>query len=117
MDFVFAKTKVQISCTITALLISAFVFATKIVHVQSVYFLNPMFKLRTIFCSPTAGFCHTWLKTLKAGFLTSQDAAHVSIFLFQSDHFIPVPKLNKNDPLNLMSSDTLSDSQVNESVN
>ena len=37
--FVYAKTKMQISCTVTAQLISAFVFATQIV--QSLYFLNP----------------------------------------------------------------------------
>ena len=39
--FAYAKTKTQISFTVTAMLISAFVFATWIV--QSLYFLNPKF--------------------------------------------------------------------------
>ena len=38
----YAKTKTQISCAVTAQLISAFVFATQIV--QSPYFLNPKFQ-------------------------------------------------------------------------
>ena len=38
----YAKTKPQISCAVTAQLISAFVFATWIV--QSLYFLNPKFR-------------------------------------------------------------------------
>ena len=40
--FVYAKTKTQISCTVTAQLICAFVFATWMV--QSLYFLNPKFQ-------------------------------------------------------------------------
>ena len=40
--FAYAKTKTQISCAITAQLISAFVFATRIV--KSLYFLNPKFQ-------------------------------------------------------------------------
>ena len=39
--FAFAKTKTQISCAVTAQLISAFVFATWIV--QYLFFLNPKF--------------------------------------------------------------------------
>ena len=39
--FVYAKTKAQTSCAVTAQLISAFVFATKIV--QSLFFLNLKF--------------------------------------------------------------------------
>ena len=39
--FAYAKTKTQISFAVTAKLISAFVFATRIV--QSLYFLNPKF--------------------------------------------------------------------------
>ena len=46
------KQKTQISFAATAKLISAFVFATRIV--QSLYFLN--FKLLAIFCGCTAGF-------------------------------------------------------------
>ena len=45
-----AKTKAQISCAVTAQLISAFVFATQIVHyIQS-------FKLLAIFCDCIAWF-------------------------------------------------------------
>ena len=40
--FAYTKTKTQISFAVTAKLISAFVFATKIV--QSFYFLNPKFQ-------------------------------------------------------------------------
>ena len=38
-DFAHAKTKTQISCAVTAQLISAFVFTTQIV--ESLFFLNP----------------------------------------------------------------------------
>ena len=41
--FAYAKTKTQISCAVTAQLISAFVFATRIV--QFLYFLNPKFQV------------------------------------------------------------------------
>ena len=40
--FAYAKTKAQISCAVTAQLISAFVFTTHIV--QSLYLLNPKFQ-------------------------------------------------------------------------
>ena len=40
--FAYAKTKTQISCAVTAQLISAFVFATQVV--QSLIFLNPKAK-------------------------------------------------------------------------
>ena len=40
--FAYAKTKAQISFAVTMKLISAFVFATRIV--QSLYFLNPKFQ-------------------------------------------------------------------------
>ena len=40
--FVYAKTKTQISCAVSAQLISAFVFAIRIV--QSLYYLNPKFQ-------------------------------------------------------------------------
>ena len=40
--FAYAKTKTQISCAVTAKLISAFVFATWIV--QSLFYLNPKFQ-------------------------------------------------------------------------
>ena len=40
--FLYAKTKTQISCAVTAQVISAFVFATRIV--QSLYYINPKFQ-------------------------------------------------------------------------
>ena len=40
--FAYAKTKTQISCAVTAQLISAFVFAIRIV--QSLYYINPKFQ-------------------------------------------------------------------------
>ena len=40
--FAYAKTKTQISCTVTAQLISAYVFAVQIV--QPLYYLNPKFQ-------------------------------------------------------------------------
>ena len=59
-DFcIYAKTKKQISGAVTAQLISAFVFATRIVQsiVQSLYFLNPKyFKPLVIFIDCTAWF-------------------------------------------------------------
>ena len=53
--FAYAKTKTQISFAVTAKLISAFVFATRIV--QSLYSLNPKIQApRAIFCGCTARF-------------------------------------------------------------
>ena len=43
MPFAYAKTKAQISFAVTAKLISAFVFATRIVNF--LFFLNPKFKV------------------------------------------------------------------------
>ena len=43
--FAYAKTKPQISCAVTAQVISAFVFATRIV--QFLFFLNPKFQACT----------------------------------------------------------------------
>ena len=48
------NTKAQISFAVTAKLISAFVFATRVV--QSLYFLNPKFQDLTIFCGCTDRF-------------------------------------------------------------
>ena len=52
--FANAKTKTQISFAVTAKLISAFVFATRIV--QSLFFLNTKFQALAIFCGCTAWF-------------------------------------------------------------
>ena len=43
----YAKTKTQISCAVTAQLISVFVFTTQIV--QSLFFLNPNFHASSLF--------------------------------------------------------------------
>ena len=51
---IYAKTKTQISFAITAKLISAFVFATWIVHPSTSYIRN--FKPLAIFCGCTARF-------------------------------------------------------------
>ena len=45
--FAYAKTKTQISCAVTAQLISAFVFATQIV--QYLLSLNPNFQASSVF--------------------------------------------------------------------
>ena len=45
-QFAYAKPKAQISCAVTAQLISAFVFATGIV--QSLVFLNPKFQASSL---------------------------------------------------------------------
>ena len=52
--FAYVKTKTQISFMVTGKLISTFVFATRTVQVQSLYFLNP--KFLAIFCGCTAWF-------------------------------------------------------------
>ena len=46
--FAYAKKKTQISCAVTAQLISAFVFASQIE--PSILFLHPVFKLLPLFC-------------------------------------------------------------------
>ena len=50
----YAKTKTQISFAVTAKLISAFLFTTRIV--QSLYLLNPKFQASMHFCDCTARF-------------------------------------------------------------
>ena len=45
--FAYAKTKAQISCAVTAQLISTFVFATRIA--QPLFFLNPKFQASSSF--------------------------------------------------------------------
>ena len=54
-DFVNAKTKAQISCAVTAQLISAFVFATRIVQYSSSSNIQN-FKFLAIFCDCTGRF-------------------------------------------------------------
>ena len=53
----YAKTKAQISFTVSVKLISAFVFTTRIV--QSFYFLNTKFHAFTV----QSGLCRTWSET------------------------------------------------------
>ena len=61
------KTKTQISFAVTAKLISAFVFATRIV--QSLYFLNPKFKHLAFFFDCTARFVSDLVGNPEDGFL------------------------------------------------
>ena len=68
-DFAEAKTMAQISLTITAKLISAFVFATRIV--QFLYFLDPNFQPLAIFCACAARSESDLVGTPKTGFLMS----------------------------------------------
>ena len=53
--FAYAKTKTQISFAVTAKLISAFVFTTRIV--QSLYFLNPKFQASSHLLWPYSMVC------------------------------------------------------------
>ena len=69
-----AKTKMQISFAVTAKLISASVFATRIV--QSLYFLNPNFKPLAIFCDCTARFVSDQVRNPEDRF--SHSEAHMS---------------------------------------
>ena len=63
---IYVKTKIQIS-VVTAQLISAFVFATKIILSQSLYFLNPKFQACSdLLCLYSLIFVGTGRKT---GFL------------------------------------------------
>ena len=54
-DFAYAKTKAQISFAVTAKLISAFVFATRIV--QFLFYLNPKFQASSSFLSLYRSVC------------------------------------------------------------
>ena len=63
------KTKTQISFAVTAKIISAFVFATRIV--QFLYFLNPKVQVSSLLLGAVqAGSCRTWSKTQIVGFVT-----------------------------------------------
>ena len=73
-----AKTKTQISFAVTAKLISAFVFATRIV--QFLFYLNPKFKASSLLLLPYRSVCvgpvqkpHCWF---------SHEAAHIFHVIF-----------------------------------
>ena len=67
-DYCLAKTMVQISCAVTAQLISTFIFATRIV--QLLLFLNPEFQASSLFLRLyKACLYRIWLETPKTGFL------------------------------------------------
>ena len=55
---------------LTAKLISAFAFATRIV--QSLYFLNPEFQAPSHLLTAQSGVCQTWSETPKSVFLTTR---------------------------------------------
>ena len=63
------KTKAQISFAVTTKLISAFVFATRIVHF--LFLLNPKFQASMLLLGLYI-LCQTWLETPKTGFLASR---------------------------------------------
>ena len=73
-DFCNAKTKTQISFTVTAKLISAFVFATRIV--QSLYLLNPKFQASSILSDCNARFVSDLVGNPEDRF--SHNEAHLS---------------------------------------
>ena len=80
--FAYAKTKTQISFTVTAKLISAFVFATRIV--QPLYYLNPKFQAASyLLCLHSPVCVGPGRKTPKTGFLTMR-LILLSILLFFS---------------------------------
>ena len=68
--FCLCENKPQISFAVTAKLISAFVFATRIV--QILYFLNPKFQGSPSSVAAQPGLCRTWSETPKTGFLTTR---------------------------------------------
>ena len=70
--FAYAKTKTQISFAVTTKLISAFVFATRIV--QSLYFLNPKFQASSHLLSLYSLVCVGPGRKQECWF--SHDAAH-----------------------------------------
>ena len=65
-----AKTKAQISCAVTAQLISAFVFAAGIV--KFIFYLYPNFKLLACFCDRTGRFVSDMVGAPNCGFSHSQ---------------------------------------------
>ena len=71
MIFAYAKTKMQISCAVTAQPISAFVFVTRIV--QFLFYLNPKFQDSSFFSvTVQTSLCQTRLETPKTVFLASR---------------------------------------------
>ena len=75
--FAYAKTKAQISCAVTAQMISAFVFATRIDHSSS-YIRN--FKLLTFFCDNAGRFVSGLVGNSEDRF--SRVAAHSGNIIF-----------------------------------
>ena len=77
------KTKAQISFVVTAKLISAFVFATRIA--QSLYFLNTKFRASSCFLILNSPVCvgpvrkpHCWFSLEAAHFITALFTAHLT---------------------------------------
>ena len=80
-QFAYAKTKAQISFAVTAKLISAFVFATRVV--QSLYFLNTKFHASSCLLLLCSSVCvgpgrkpHCWFSHEAAHL--SRDTGHIS---------------------------------------
>ena len=72
--FAYVKTKAQNSCAVAAQLISAFVFATQIVHPSSIQIRD--FKLLPIFCGCTGQFVSDLVGNTETRF--SHVAAHLT---------------------------------------
>ena len=67
---IYAKTKVQISCAVTAQLISNFGFATY--RVQSLLSKSEISSLWPSSVTVQTGLCRTWSKNPKTGFLVTR---------------------------------------------
>ena len=85
--FAYAKTKAQISCAVTAHLISAIVFATQIVH-SGLFFLNTDFKPLETVCGCTAWFVLD---------LVGNPVDRFSCYAAHSIHKTPEDLSSKND--------------------
>ena len=82
----YKKTKAQISCAVTAQLISAFFCY---IDRKSLYFLIQNLKPLAIFCGCTApGLCQTWSETPKTGFVMMQLIILGSLDIIQKKAFI-----------------------------
>ena len=67
----FAKTKPQISCAVTAQLISAFVFATCMDRTMSLLVKSKISSFWLSSVTVQAGICQTWSEILKTNFFAS----------------------------------------------
>ena len=76
--FAYAKIKAQISCAVTAQLISAFVFANRIV--QSLYYLNPKFQASSHLLWLNSMVCVGSGRKLRRPVLSKRGSFHLLVF-------------------------------------